>query len=373
MKESPAYLRIYERLRQDIVAGEYPYGARLPGKRALAERMGVSTVTVAHALDMLSDEGYLLPRQRSGCFVRYRAEEGFAGEETPPETPKAELPSSADVDGFSFPLLARTMRRVLSEEGERIMIRPPAEGLPALRVALSRYLARSRGLHAGPEQIVIGAGAEYLYGILTELLGAEGAWAIENPSYEKIERVYRARGIRLCPLPMDREGIEPGALRSCGARVLHVSPYRSYPSDVTASASRRREYLRWADREPGRWLIEDDYESEFNLSRRPADTLFAASEKENVLYLNTFSRTISPALRVGYLVLPRPLAEVYRERAGFHSCPAPVFEQYVLAELLDSGQFERHLNRVRRRLRENRKAAENPESGREAAEERQRR
>ena len=348
----PAYELIYEKLRQEILSGIYPFGAKLPGKRSLAEQCGVSVITVAHTLELLADEGYISVRERSGCYVAYRAGEVFQGLREPElSLPSVvEQASSADMDSFPFSVLAKNMRRLLSDQGENLLRKTPNQGLLPLRQALSRYLSRSRDIQAEPEQIVIGAGAEYLYGLLTDIVGKDRIWAIESPSYEKIEQVYTARGIQLDPLPLARDGLRSGPLWRSEASVLHISPYRSYPSDVTASASKRAEYLRWGDAE-GRLIIEDDYESEFYVQRKPMATLFSRSSHENVIYLNTFSRTISSALRVGYMVLPAPLLPAYHSRAGFYSCTVSAFEQYLLASLIDSGDFERHIRRIRRKLR----------------------
>ena len=239
----PAYERIYESIRQEILCGNYPVGRKLPGKRELADQYGVSVITVAHALELLTEEGYILPQERSGCYVTYQSSDSFQHSEMTPlrtDLPdQVTLPSSADVEGFPFSLLSRTMRRVLTDQEERILRKSPNQGLPALRLALSQYLARSRGIRADQEQIIIGAGAEYLYGLLTEMLGKNDVWAIEFPSYEKIEQVYSARGIALDRLPLVCDGVDSASLRQTAASVLHVSPYRSYPSDVTASASKR--------------------------------------------------------------------------------------------------------------------------------------
>ncbi|MBQ3705928.1 MAG: PLP-dependent aminotransferase family protein [Clostridia bacterium] len=347
-----AYGELYEKIRREIISGGYPYGSRLPGKRVLAEQNGISVITAAHALEMLADEGYVEMRERSGCYAAYRASDDFPGRE--PEEPSRrempEVPSSADVDGISFALLAKRIRGVLAEQGEKLLEKTPNQGLLLLRQSLSGYLARSRGILAEPEQIILGAGAEYLYGLLTEILGGERIWAIEQPSYEKIEQVYAARGIRLDRLPLGRNGLQSEPLRRTKAGVLHISPYRSYPSDVTASASKRAEYLKWGEEE-GRVIIEDDYESEFAIQRKPMDTLFSQAVRGNVIYLNSFSRTISSSLRAGYMVLPKNLLPLYHERAGFYSCTVPALEQYLLASLLDSGDFERHIRRVRRKLR----------------------
>lgn len=346
-KDPPAYLSLYETIREEILSGIRPYGSRLPSRRVLARDRGVSAVTVDHSYELLCEEGYAESRPKSGYFVTYREEDGFS---LPVRLPRAAAPSPVlpgSRDSFPFPTLARVMRRVLTDYGERILVRPPNTGCPELREALCRYLARNRGIRVQPDQLVIGAGAEYLYGLVVELLGPGRTYGIEAPSYKKIEQVYRARGVRLDFCSLGQDGILSEALRNTPASVLHITPFRSFPSGVTASASKRREYLRWVS-VPDRYLVEDDYESEFSLLRKPEETLFAMSKGRNVLYLNTFSRTVSPSLRVGYMVIPRNLLPVFELRLGFYSCTVPAFEQYVLTELLNSGDFERHINRIRR-------------------------
>ncbi len=346
-EKKPAYLALYESLREEILSGVRPYGSRLPSRRVLARDRGVSTVTAEHSCELLCEEGYAETRPKSGCFVVYRESDGFS--QPAAESRRRALPSvpAPGRDCFPFPSLARVMRRVLSEYGEEILVRPPNTGCPELREALCRYLARNRGIRVQADQLVIGAGAEYLYGLTVELLGRERVFGVEAPSYRKIEQVYRSRGVRVEYCPLGRDGILSEVLRDTKASVLHITPFRSFPSGVTASASKRREYLRWASG-PERFIVEDDYESEFSLLRKPEETLFAGSDRPNVLYLNTFTRTVSPALRVGYMVLPRPLLPLFAEKVGFYSCTVPVFEQLVLAELLESGDFERHINRIRR-------------------------
>ena len=358
-KEPPAYLSLYETIREEILSGIRPYGSRLPSRRILARDRGVSAVTVDHSYELLCEEGYAESRPKSGFYVTYREEDGFS---LPARLPHAVVPFPVlpgSRDSFPFPTLARVMRRVLTDYGERILVRPPNTGCPELREALCRYLARNRGIRVQPDQLVIGAGAEYLYGLVVELLGPRRTYGIEAPSYKKIEQVYRARGVRLDFCSLGQDGILSEALRSTPASVLHITPFRSFPSGVTASASKRREYLRWVS-SPDRYLVEDDYESEFSLLRKPEETLFAMSKGRNVLYLNTISRTVSPSLRVGYMVIPRSLLPVFELRLGFYSCTVPVFEQYVLAELLNSGDFERHINRIRRLERTQRSSGGRP-------------
>ncbi len=343
---APAYLQLYRLLRDDIVAGVYPYGSKLPSRRVLAEAAAVSTVTVEHAYALLCDEGYCEGRERSGYVVIFRTDDGFARPAAPPAGTGIRPRGGPGESVFPVSVLAKTMRAVLTDAGEAILDRPPGTGCPEAKSALRQYLRRGRGISVDEDQIVLGAGAEYLYRLLVELLGRDRIYGMESPSYHRIEQIYRVSGVRYRRLPLGADGIESAALRSTDTEVLHVTPYRSFPSGVTASASKRHEYLRWAAR-GDRYLVEDDFESEFSVSTKPEETLFSHGEGR-VIYLNSFSKTIAPGLRVGYMVLPPALAGAFRERLGFCSCTVPVFEQLVLARLLDSGDFERHVNRVRR-------------------------
>ena len=346
----PKYLKLYETLRDEIIHGAWPYGARLPSRRQLANDRGLSVVTVEHCYELLCQEGYAESVPRSGIFVRYRPTDGFAASERAPAALSLPATGGEPPQALPFPTLARVMRRVLSDYGEAILNKPPNAGCLQLREAICRYLARNRGMRVEPDEVVIGAGAEYLYGLVVEMLGRDRVYAIESPSYEKIELVYRARGVTCDLLPLGQDGILSVPLARTRASILHITPFRSFPSGVTASASKRMEYLRWASM-GDRFIVEDDFESEFSLLRKPEETVFSLSDRENVIYLNTFSRTVSPSIRVGYMVLPRRLAPLYRERAGFYSCTVPAYEQFVLAELLENGDFERHINRIRRQKR----------------------
>ena len=348
LNDRPVYLQIYRQLRADIVGGAFAYGSRLPSKRLLAEELGVSTITTEHAYDLLCEEGYAQARERSGYFVVFRCSDGFAASDSRPPEPMRGKNIEHSKPEFSVSLLSRTMRKVIADCGEEILERSPHSGRIELRDALRQYLARNRGISVDTEQIIVGSGAEYLYGLIVDLLGRDKIYAIESPSYEKIEQVYRAAGVRYELLPLSDDGIDGAALSGSKADVLHTTPYRSFPTGVTASASKRYEYISWSS-SGDRFIVESD--SEFSVSQKPADTLFVLSDRDNVIYLNTFSKTISPSLRVGYMVLPKRLVKIFEERLGFYSCTVPTFEQLVLTELLNSGDFERHINRVRRAKR----------------------
>lgn len=348
----PVYLQIYQQIRNDIISGVFAYNRKLPSKRLLAEELGISTITVEHAYALLCDEGYAEARQRSGYYVIFRQSDGFAAvAPTPLKQPSAHQTMRTSPD-FSVSVLSKTIRKVLSECGNRLLEKSPNSGCLELREALRNYLARNRGIHVETRQIIIGSGAEYLYRLIVELLGQNRTVAIEDPSYKKIRQVYQAAGVCFTLLPLTQDGIDSSALSASNADILHTTPYRSFPTGVTASASKRHEYIRWANAAE-RYIIEDDFESEFSVSAKPTETLFTLAEKENVIYLNTFSKTIAPSLRIGYMVLPQKLIPVFENKLGFYSCTVPTFDQLVLSELIASGSFERHINRVRRHKRRN--------------------
>lgn len=348
----PAYLQLYEQIKADIVSGILMQGSKLPSKRLLAEEAGVSVITVQHTYTILCDEGYVEARERKGYFVIYKRDDFLVGTDRAAITPQSKMPRHIHGD-FPFSVLAKTMRRVLLDYGDSILVKSPNHGCGELRDALCSYLARSCGIVCRPEQIIIGSGAEYLYSLIVQLLGSDRVFALENPSYEKIRRVYEANGVRCDMLKLGHHGIKSSELERTEATVLHVTPFNSYPSGITAGASKRYEYLQWAEKRSG-YIIEDNYESELTVSTKNEDTVFALSENGSVIYMNTFSKTVAPSVRVGYMVLPEKLLDNFEKKLGFYSCTVPVFEQYVLAELLNSGDFERHINRVRRERRKGR-------------------
>lgn len=411
----PAYLKIYEALRGGITSGAYALGERVPSKRTMAEQTDTSVITVEHAYDLLIDEGYIEARERSGYFVCYRSEDAFPvgdvsddadgrhADGTPSgsfattdmryrSTPSTSVDTAdgrhaenstsrlseeaaggtmisalAQAEGvpvtdqyeaaateLSFAGFARTMRRVLSEYAEECMQRSPNEGTLYFRESIARYLQRSRGIHVDVSQIIVGAGSEYLYSLIVQMLGRERVYALEDPSYEKIRRVYEANGAHCELLKLGHHGIHSSELRRSNAGVLHVTPFDSYPSGVTATAGKRQEYISWAKQRQA-MIIEDDYASEFSPSTKSEDTLFSLAPEETVIYMNTFTKTISPAIRTGYMLLPKKWAAELKAKISFYSCTVPTYDQYVLAEYLNSGAFERYINRVRRKRRQDRK------------------
>ena len=340
------YVQIYKELRHRIISGAFVCGSKLPSKRELAKDCLVSIITVEHAYQMLCDEGYCEMRPRSGCYVKYSADTFFPVSEI-----KENIQTSEAIEGFynenvPFSSVASMLRKVLLDKGERILMKSPNNGCLELRDAICRYLSRCRNINVSSEQVIIGSGAEYLYGLCIQMLGRDKIVALESPSYEKIKDVYNAHGATCDMLEMDSEGICADALKGSKAQILHVTPFNSFPSKITASASRRTVYLEWA-KQRNAVIIEDDYDSEFSLTGKAPQTLFSQTKDNNVIYINTFSKTIAPALRVGYMLLPKELLPLYEKTVGFYSCTVPMLEQYFLSEWLNSGEFERTIIRIR--------------------------
>ena len=351
MREKQLYLKLYEKIKEEIINKDYRYGDKLPSKRVTADDNMVSVITVQHAYELLCDEGYVEARERSGYFVIYK-EEDFLGsyEADISFEPFSSIEMPHSMDEISYNALLKTMRKVMLDYGERLLVKSPNEGCYELRSELQKYLAISRGIHVGVDQIIIGAGAEYLYSLVALLFDHEDTFAIEKPSYEKIAQVYQSLGHSIDYLEMGPDGIKSGELRRSDARILHVTPFHSYPSKITASISKKNEYLSFAANDG--YVIEDNYDSELTVSRKIEDSLFSLAEGKNVIYINTFSKTIAPSFRVGYMILPVSLVDKFQNKLGFYSCTVPVFEQYLICELLKSGDYQRHINRLRRRLRQ---------------------
>lgn len=345
-----AYIQLYEQIKNDIISGAYTYEFKLPSKRFLASELGISVIPVEHAYELLCEEGFVESRERSGYFVIYRQEDFHLFNENPYEIAVTNSHTHVSEDKFPFSILAKTMRKVILDYNELLLVKSPNHGLHCFRATICSYLKRSNGIDVKPEQVIIGSGAEYLYGLIVQLLGTNALYAIENPCYEKIRRVYNANGINPDMLKMGADGIKTSELKRTSASILHITPFNSFPSGITASASKRYEYVKWLKERNG-IIIEDNYDSELTVSKKNDDTLFSLANQNSVIYLNTFSNTIAPSIRVGYMVLPENLLYDFFKKLSFYSCTVPVFEQYLLTELINSGDFERHIHRIRRKKR----------------------
>ena len=346
------YMTLYKGLRGDILGGKLRAGQKLPGKRTLARDLGVSVVTVQTAYEQLLAEGYIRSEERRGYFV---CAADMAVNERPPTIPVAKeerreyaadfVGGSTPAELFPFSSWAKLMRGVLTDCGEHLLERVPAAGDGELRCALSDYLYRARGIWADPSLIVIGAGAEQLYDIIVRLVGRDRLYGIENPGYSTIRRSYASAGARCVPLPVGAEGMDCKAALSSGADVLHISPAHQFPTGAVMPVTARAKLISYADGRDG-YIVEDDYDSEFRLVGKPLQPAYALCP-DRVIYVNTFSKTLAPSMRMGYMVLPRGLAGRYFELFGDASSSVPLFEQRALARMIAGGTFERHINRLR--------------------------
>lgn len=359
------YTSLYQNIRADIVSGVLSAGERLPSKRTLAAHLGVSVVTVESAYAQLIAEGYVEPRERSGVFVCTIGEGPLPSPKpVPARTAVPERkPPLLDLSGgggedipFPFSVWAKTMREVLAEQGKQLLQPVEFGGAAELRRAISMHLYQSRGLSVSPAQIIVGAGNEYFYGLIVQLLGRSLHYAVEDPGYRKISGIYAANDVALCHVPMDADGLSMTALRESGAAIAHISPAHHYPTGIVMPIRRRNELLAWAYERPERYILEDDYDSELRHTGKPVPPLFSLDTQQKVIYLSTFSQTIAPSLRIAYLCLPPQLLERLHEKLGFYSCTVPSFEQYTLARFISSGNYERHVNRLRKHFREKRAA-----------------
>ena len=349
----PLYEQLYRALKEDILTGVIAGGEKLPSKRALADHLSVSRITVENAYNQLLAEGYLLSRPRSGYYAEVletRSSPRPVSVGTPISAAAA-MPPPASAGHFPFSVWAKLMRSVLLDKHDQLLLPPPNTGLVDLRCAIAGMLYRSRGMTVDPDCIVIGAGAEYLYNILIQLLGRNNRFGLEEPGHQKIRRVYEANSLPICPIPLDDSGVDMAALHNSPATVLHISPGHQFPTGIVTPISRRQQLMAWLRSEPDRWLVEDDYDSEFRFTGKIIPTMFSMDTLGRVIYMNTFSKTITPALRISYMILPPDLMVRYRELLGFYSCTVPSIEQLTLARFLDDGYFEKHVSRMKRHYR----------------------
>ena len=352
----PLYEALYRYIRGDIRSGKLAPGTKLPSKRALAQNLEVSKITVEGAYDQLLAEGYIRSREKVGYFVEEI--DRLPPALVPPI--REQLPARVPVDltgtgteKFPFSVWSRLQREVMLDYGEKLLLPLHNQGTLELRRAIAKHLSDFRGMTVDPRNILVGAGTDFLYNLLIQLLGRDKIYAVEDPGYDKIRRIYAAGGVECVSAAMDGFGVIPEKLGA--ARVLHISPAHHFPTGLVTPVGRRQELLRWARQQDG-YIIEDDYDSEFRFDAHPKPTMQSLDHSGRVVYMNTFSKTLAPSIRISYMVLPTEMMEAFREKLGFYSCTVSSFEQYTLARFLDSGHFEKHINRMRKfyRTRRNR-------------------
>ena len=366
--DASLYEYVYQQIRDDIVAGRIAAGEHLPSKRAFASHLGISVITIENAYSQLLAEGYICSKPRRGYYACELPEApvlALAEIELDRDSAPAGLnahDAGGRVEQFAplspsaleaARLWQSALRATLASEDEREIFSPaPAQGTARLRHAIAHHLRGTRGMNVNPDNIVIGAGAQLLDTMLVQLLGADKIYAVEDPGYLRLTRIYQAMGCKVRHISLDGEGVNLGELLDAGADVLHLMPSHQYPTGLVTSIARRYALLSWAAEQPGRYLIEDDFDCEFRLAGKPIPALASIDAAQSVIYTNTFSKSLSSALRLAYMVLPDELMERFRRELGFYASSVSSVDQVALARLLESGDYERHVNRVRVRARE---------------------
>lgn len=355
----PIYEFLYNSIKDDIMQGEIKSGERLPSKREMAKNHNISIITVENAYAQLLVEGYIFSVEKKGYFVT-----DINPTQAVEEDSKAFKPYKKNwfvnfhsnhimYDSFPFSTWSKVMRQTLSDEEKSFLESPQPNGVWELRQAISNHLRKIRGMKVNPDNIIVGAGTEYLYSIIVQLLGHNRIIAMEDPGYQKIGKVYENNGIKCVRIPMDDKGIDINKLNISKANAVHISPSHHFPTGKIMPINRRHQILKWAT-DNNSYIIEDDYDSEFRFSGKPIPTM-ASENQGRVIYLNTFSKTLAPSIRIAYMVLPDKLMKKYHEKLSFYSSTVSSFEQYTLANFIDKGYYERHINRMRNYYREYRR------------------
>ena len=356
---------LYENLKSHILAKDFKPNEKLPSKRNLANHLGISVITVANTYERLISEGYIYSIEKSGFYVTELLSFSSKDEKAKSHDSKIDLdfenpifPQKAEIDfktnaisfeKFPFKTWNKITKEVFVESPEHLLKLPEAKGVFQLRKEIALYLRRFRNMKVSPNQIVIGSGTEYLYSLLVKLFDNNLLYAVENPGYKKIAQVLKTNGVKCKPCNLDDFGLSIEDLEKSGANVVHLSPSHHFPTGIVMPVRRRQEILSWANREKNRYIIEDDYDSEFRFLGKPLTPLFSSeyNTENKVIYINTFTKSLSPSFRIGYLVLPKNLLEVFEEKLGFFSNTVSSFEQFVLAKFMEKGFFEKHIIKMK--------------------------
>lgn len=353
----PLYLQVYEFYKEKIVQGEFKSGEKLPSKRQLSETLGISINTVSKAYYLLEEEGFINPKERSGYFVE-QLNNSFSKkvptkvyENSTTETFKAKYDfssSSIDTELFPYYTFSKLYKEVIESENENILINSETNGKLEFRKSISKYLRETRGLDTNPENIVISSGMEYLFEIIFYIFSNDKTFGIENPGYDILPSMIESRGFDFKSINISKEGIDISSLLKSNIDLLCVTPSHQFPTGNIMSINNRLEVLNWANSKTSRYIIEDDYDSEFKYVGKPIDPLKKLDTKDKVIYLGSFSKSLAPSLRISYMILPSSLIKILKEDAPFFICSVPVIEQIVMAKFIGNGYFERHLNKMRR-------------------------
>lgn len=352
--DKPLYEQLYMQLKQAISKGLITTGTKLPSKREMSDFLNISQTTIELAYGQLLAEGYIMSRARVGYFVETIDELPYVEKETPATTavlddkPMDRYDFSSgkiDEEHFPFHLWRKYAKDVFDEPYKHLLQTGHPQGEPLLRQEIARYLFESRGIHCQPEQIVIGSGTEQLLPMILRLFGEKTKIALENPGYSAIPRSQMNQAI---PIPIDEDGLIVEELEKSTAQLVYITPSHQFPTGAVLSAARRTQLLKWATQSETRYIIEDDYDSEFRYIGKPIPALQGMDQGDRVIYMSTFSKSMMPSLRVAYFVLPPSLIVKYKEQFNYYAATVPRFDQHILARFMQDGHFSKHLNRMRK-------------------------
>ena len=351
----PVYEQIYIFIKNAIVKGEMQAGEALPSSRMLADYLQCSRSTVLMAYDQLLAEGYISSVPQKGCYVM-ELEEQFGKKDEVTELIEPEVkkeydidfsPVGIDVDSFPYGEWRKNSKHIFNEDNLDIFNSGDSRGDFELRNNIAEYLRKSRGVKATADRVIVGAGYETLLMILDFIIDKDAVFGMENPVYPKAYEIIRTLGRKVLPIALDSYGMSVNALEKSEAKVAYVTPSHQYPTGVVMSAKRRQDLIKWSMEAPDRYIIEDDYDSEFRYKGRPIPSLQGMAAEDRVIYIGTFSKSISPAVRMSYMVLPAELYEKYRKNMKFISNTVSRVDQKLVSMFMENGGFERHLNRMR--------------------------
>lgn len=357
----PMYEQIYNYIKNEIKNGNLPYHYKLPSTRSLATNLQVSRNTVDMSYAQLVSEGYIEAIPKSGYYVSMVSDLMHITPK-PPTAPKALIkpmipyqydfsPFAIDINNFPYNIWRKLSKNCMNEYNNDLFLLGNNQGDESLRSAIERYLHESRGVNCTEDQIIIGAGADYLLQLLSQLfqyVKTISGIAMENPTYKQAYKIFTGLHYSVIPIDLDHNGIQIQPLYESDANVVYVTPSHQYPLGIVMPIKRRMELLQWADKAPNRYIIEDDHDSEFRYKGKPIPSLQGIDSSGKVIYLGTFSRAVAPAIRVGYMVLPKKLMELYTQHLYYYSSTVSRVDQNIITHFITDGYFERHLNKMRK-------------------------
>lgn len=353
----PLYEQLYTYIKTEIMNGQIPHNTKLPSKRKLSEFLKVSQNTVETAYEQLVAEGYVEGVPRKGYFVLASEDLEYVHEINPMQHQSAESketirydfhPSWIDTEHFPYAKWRKHAKNSIDIENQSLLLMGDRQGEYILREEIVHYLYQARGVHCSPEQIILGAGIETLLQQLILLLGQSVVYGVEDPGYHVISRILKNYPNEVIPLEVDDQGVIVDSLEASPIDIMYVTPSHHFPYGSVLSANRRIKLLNWAMGGDDRYIIEDDYDSEFRYSGKSIPSLQSMDKREKVIYLGTFSKSLIPSIRISYMVLPKSLLSRYQKELSFFQCTVSRIDQHILAHFMKEGDFERHLNRMRK-------------------------